>query len=367
MRRSITKPFAATLGIALVALLALPAAVFANTSGPIAQTGGMTATLPMFGSQLTVAVQLDVVGNVSAVDLDPVGTYTATKVGPHAVSFETADGTSQVKIKAKGDKLSIKAKVATLASLAGSGTWSADVFGTSEPTTVGYTIGIAPDGTPTLAIDSVVAPASIVVEQGTPTTKSSDHGSSASARISFASNGFTKKLSIKVSVKAEGGAASLSITLSGKDKQKLSGTLAELVGSHAWSGHLCDGTAVGIAYDVLADGTAVFGSATGAPATAKAGEHGFSVKFDGTKTKVKVSLSEKEDGTWSLKVSAKTDKCRKTPAVDPTVNAPIAPDAQKGGGHGGDGDHDSDKASKASRSDKSHGDQSAKSNKSDRG
>ena len=46
----------------LVALLALPAGASANTSGPIAQTGGMTTVIPLLGSSLTVAVTLDVVG-----------------------------------------------------------------------------------------------------------------------------------------------------------------------------------------------------------------------------------------------------------------------------------------------------------------
>ncbi len=81
MLRPIRRAVVAPLGIALVALLALPVAVLANTSEAIAQTGGMTVTLPMPGSGLTVEIKLDVVGNVSQVDLDPVGTYSATRSG----------------------------------------------------------------------------------------------------------------------------------------------------------------------------------------------------------------------------------------------------------------------------------------------
>lgn len=343
MLRPIRRAVVAPLGIALVALLALPVAVLANTSEAIAQTGGMTVTLPMPGSGLTVAIKLDVVGNVSQVDLDPVGTYSATRVGPHAVSFKNADGTSQVKIKARGDKLSVKASAPTLASFVGSGSWSADLFGTGTATTVGYTVGDAA-GKPTIAVDSVTAPGDIAVVQGTPKSKTGPKGSSASVRIAFSRDGFTKKLDIGISVKATGDhAASFRITLSGKDRQKLSGTLAELAGTRTWAGHLCDGTAVSFTYTVVADGTdgsVVFGTAS-APATSKAGKHGIFVRFDGTRTKVNVGLHEKKDGTWALKVSTRTPKCRHQPAADPGVNTPIDPNAGSGGGH--DGGHDGDR------------------------
>ena len=273
MHRLIHRTLAAPAAIALVCLLALPLAAFANTSEAIAQTGGMTVTLPMPGSGLSVVVQLDVVGNISQVTVDPVGTYTATKVGPHAVTFDNTDGSPQVKIKAKGDKLAVKASAPTLATLLGSGTWSADLFGTHETTNVGYTIGAATDGSPTVAIDSVAAPGDVTVVQGTPKTHSGPNGADASVKIEFSRDGFTKKLEIKVSVKAdEDIGAKLSITLSGKDKQKLSGPLADLVGTRSWAGHLCDGTAVGFTYDVVADGTVAFGAATGAPATSKTEE-----------------------------------------------------------------------------------------------
>lgn len=332
MIRMIQRTFAAPIGIALIALLALPLAAFANTSGAISQTGGMTVTLPMPGSGLSVVVKLDVVGNVSQVDLDPVGTYSATKVGPHAVTFENGDGTSQVKINAKGDKLAVKASAPTLATFLGSGTWSADLFGTGDTTTVGYTVGSA-GGAPTIAIDSVGAPGDIAVVQGTPKMKSGPKGSDASVRIDFSRDGFTKKLDIRVSVKADGEhAASLKITLSGKDKQKLSGALVDLVGTRSWSGHLCDGTAVGFTYDVVANGTIAFGTAS-APATTKVDKHGLTVKFDGTKTKVDVRLDQKKDGSWELKVSTRTDACKHTPAADPTVNTPVAPDATRSHDH----------------------------------
>ena len=56
MLKPIRRAAVVPMGIALVALLALPAAVFANTSEAIAQTGGMSVTLPMPGAGLTVVV-----------------------------------------------------------------------------------------------------------------------------------------------------------------------------------------------------------------------------------------------------------------------------------------------------------------------
>ena len=264
------------------------------------------------------------------------------------MTFDNADGNSQVKISAKGDKLAVRASAPTLATFIGSGTWSADLFGSGAVTTVGYTIAGA--GTaPTIAIGSVAAPADVVVVQGTPKTKTSSEGGSASVQIVFTREGFTKKLDIKISVKAVGArAASLKITLSGKDKQKLSGALADLIGTHSWAGHLCNGTPVAFTYDVVDPGTLVFGAATGATATNTSDEDGLVVAFDGTKTRVRVSLHKNEDGTWTLRVSTRTDKCKDTPAADPTVNTPVSPDATKSGhGDGDDNDNHGNNSDKA--------------------
>jgi len=351
MKKPTYRTLAAPLGIALVVMLALPLAALANTSEAIAQTGGMTLILPMPGTALKVDVKLDAVGNISAVDLDPVGTYLATKRGPHAVTVESGDGTSQVKINAKGDKLAVKASFATLASLLGTGTWSADLFGTHAPTSVPYTIGDV-GGEPTLALGAITGgPSDMVVTPGTPEMKSGPKGSEAKVKIEFTRDGFTKKLEIKVSVKGHGDRpATLKITLSGKDKQKLTGTLAELIalGTRTWSGHLCDGTPVSFTYSVQAPGMVVYGNDATPPATVKTHEDGdehgdesgiesgFDVRFDGTKTKVKVRLEQEEDGSWELKVDAKADKCKHTPANDPTVNAPDGPNVHLGHGHHGD-------------------------------
>lgn len=344
-------------GLTLAALLALPGAVRGDTSGPIAQTGGMTAELPLLGAPLTVAVTLDTTGNISNVDLNPVGEFAATRVGPHAVSFATTDGTVKVKIRAKGNSMSMKAAASSLDSLLGSGTWSTDMFGTGELTNVAYTVGAAADGTPTLSIDSVAAlPAGVTVGQKPVENKSGKHGSSASAWISFSFEGYTKHLLVKVSVRDEGDRpASLTFQLYGKDRQKLTGSLEELVGPHSWSGFLCDGTVATVNYSVNADGSVSFVDATPA-ATPKDGKHGFRVRFDDTRTKVSVSLFQKEDESWVLKVEGKADRCRGTDVAAPTVSTPTAPDAEVSDHHGwSKDDADSDRGGSGRHGDSDHG------------
>jgi hypothetical protein len=320
-RRSVT----GLVGLTLTALLALPAAAFANTSGPIAQTGGMTVTLPLLGNPLKVAVTLDVVGNISNVDVDPVGDFSATHVGPHAVSFATTDGSTKVSVRAMGDRMSVRASSKSLEDLLGKGTWSADLFGTGDKTNVGYTVGKAGDGSPTLSIDSVTgAPSDVTVDQKPVQTMSNDWGSSAWGRIDFTRNGFTKHLWIRVSLRKEGDRpASLSFQLSGKDRQVLTDTLANLEGTHTWTGLNCDGTPATVTFTVNADGTVSFVSAV-PPATASNTEHGFRARFDGTHSKVQVRLWQNKDGTWTLRVDARGGWwCKDTPAKAPTVNTPV--------------------------------------------
>ena len=335
----------ATVAISLVALLALPVAVLASTTGSIAQTGGMTATLPMLGSSLTVEVTLDGTGNLSQVNLDPVGTYSATKLSAHAVTFDSADGTTRVKIKAGGDRLAIKASAGSLDALVGPGTWSADVFGTGAKSTVAYTVGKAADGSPTLALGAVNAASGITAASGTPKTGSDKKAAGASVKVVFSHDGYTKTLAIRVSAEAKGDRhASLQLTLSGKDRQKLSGALADLVGSHTWSGKACDGTGVGITYDVLANGTVAYGSATGGTATVKSLDHGFSARFASLKLRVQVGLTQAKDGMYSLRTSASRGGCLHQGVPLPKVNAPVKPGADqpsdhKGTGSGGSSDH----------------------------
>ena len=334
-------------GLALVAMLVLPAAAAAAEFTSPPGTGPITATLPLFGSSLTVDVSVDDAGNLSSVALDPVGDYTATVLRPHAVQFKNTDGSVKVTISAWGGHSSLEAKAGTLAALVGSGTWKADIFKTGDPTIVHYTIGDDGAGAPTLAIDLVDAPGAIEATVGDVKTKSHGNGASARVGIEFAWNGFTKRLSVGVAVgtKHDKTAARLQITLSGRSVQKVTGPLADVLGDHTWTGKLCDGTDVSIAFQVVDDGTAngdvTFDPetfATGAEAVAKDLRHGegFVAFFKEKRAAVLVWLKKSDDGTYDLAVGSFIGKwCKGTEIANPTVNTPVAPDATSQGWWGG--------------------------------
>lgn len=315
MRRTGSRLAAGLTGVLLLGLLAFPAGAAAQTNGPIAQTGGMTAVLPLFGSPgLTVDVTLDAIGNITGVALTPTGVVTQTSSDPSVVRFANTDGTTTVKVRAKGDKLSISAKSAKLADFVGTGSWSADVFGTGVAT-VPYTIGDDGNGNPTLAIGTPTVPAGVTAVVKDPKTNTDeDEGDSASGGVVFSANGYTKTLRISIEVDRDGGAAHLRITLSGKDRQKISDSLDALVavGNRTWSAYLCDGTTQAtVTYKVNADGTVSFVSATpdSPAAVVKTSDKGFRVRFDGTKVGVAVSLHQNEDGTYTLSVKGSSGNC----------------------------------------------------------
>ncbi len=314
MKKRASRLAAGLVASLLLGLVAVPAAL-AQTNGPIAQTGGMTAVLPLFGSPgLTVAVTLDTVGNISGVALTPTGVVTETSSDPTLVKFANTDGTTKVNVRAKGDKVSISAKSAALGDFLGDGSWSANVFGTGVET-VGYTIGTDGSGNPTLAIGtpSVVAGVTAVVTDAK--TFSKEHHAFAYAGVTFTADGFVKRLSISIGVDTESGKASLRITLSGKDRQTLSDSLAALAaaGNRTWSAYLCDGTTqVTVTYKVNLDGSVSFVSATPdvPAAVVKTSDKGFRVRFDGTKVGLSASLKANADGTtYTLRVKGSSGNC----------------------------------------------------------
>jgi hypothetical protein len=334
-------------------LLAFPSGAIGNSNNPITQTGGMSATLPLMGTTLVVDVALDEVGNISGVTLNPSDTLSSTSTAKGVVKFSNADGSVKVSVKASGDKMAIKAK-ASLANLLGAGTWSANVFGTGTAT-VDYVIGKDADGNPTVTIGDITTPSGVLATMLEPKSKAStkeaeksEDRAKASAGVSFSHDGFTKRLMISISTKLPDGPAKLSIVLSGRDRQDLSGTLAELAGARTWSARLCDGTAVAVNYHVTADGTVVYDGATGAPAnvhvkkTKTAEKSGFAVRFENTKVGVKVSLKKNDDGTYSLKVTGKSGRCPEDKKVKDPVGAGKGSDSEirKGDGHRGNGHDD---------------------------
>ena len=321
-------------GALVLGLVSFPAAAAAQTNEPIAQTGGMETTLPLLGTSLTVGVSLGPTGDISGVTLTPTGTLSQTSSSATLVKFSNADGSATLKVRAAGSSLSVGAKAKTLASLVGNGTWKADVFGDGSPSTVAYTIGDDGSGKPTLAIGAINAGAGITATVDAPQTKTAKKWSTAWGGVTFARNGFVKHLAIAVTVKLADSSASLAITLSGKDRQRLEGTLAELAGSRTWSAHLCDGTAVAVAYHVTADGAVVFDSATGHPFTVKdwpggKGWHhgwfdvggdkvskvrgsvvdGLVVRFDKTRVGLAVLLVKRDGGAYALLAQGSSGSC----------------------------------------------------------
>ena len=264
------------LAVAAFLLAATPAGVAATTNPPIAQTGGMTATLPLLGTPLTVAVTLDSVGNISGVALDPSTALSKTKSGDDFVKFSNNDGTVKVTVKAIDGRLSIKAKAKTLSDLVGKGP-GLPMSSAPGRSTAYYTVGRDPSGKPTVAIGAVHPAAGVAWKLGpfvatkvTPSTaksgaadKGKAKGAHAAADGTFSWQGFTKSLTISINVAGDG-TASMAITLSGRDAQKLNGTLASLAGARTWSAHTCAGTAVSVKYHVASNGTVVYDGATGA-------------------------------------------------------------------------------------------------------
>jgi hypothetical protein len=307
MRQRLTRMGTGLAGAALVASLALPATAAATTGEPIAQTGGASATLPLLGTSLTVDVTLDSTGNITSVVLTPPDGFTETTSEATKVRFDSDDGATRVAVKAKGDRLSISARTASLADLVGSGSWSADLFATGTPSVVDYTIG-DDAGSPTLSIDAITPAAGIDAVPVPVESSTEDDEASVSGGAVFSYDGYTKRLKISVSVE-EDGTAHIRITLTGKDRQRLSGTLEELGGARTWSAHLCDGTPVTVSYHVDAGAMAVFDGATGGEVTLRPYSHGFQATFDGTKVGVKVGLTPTGDGTWALSGKGFSGRC----------------------------------------------------------
>jgi hypothetical protein len=325
-------------GVALGAvLLAFPVGVAANTNEPIAATGGMTTQIWLMGTSLSVDVTLTPVGDILAATLnsttlmDPAKTKTKTD----SVTFSNTAGTAKVSVRAKGDKLSISAK-GTLAGLVGGGTWSAKVFGTGTLATVPYKIGNVA-GTPTLHIDPAVTVGAVIATPIVPVTKTEEGKVEVKGGVTFTKDGFVKRLMISIETRGDG-LAQLKITLSGKDRQNLSGALGTLtgaVGSRTWSGHLCDGTALTVLYHVAADGTVMYDSTTsvpaGATATVRTTHDGFVVRFDKTNVSVKVELKN-VDGTYTLKVDGRSGNCGEAKGHDKGHGASQGHDKSQGHG-----------------------------------
>ena len=315
-----TRRASAVASLALVALLALPGIAFASTNPQIAATGGMTATLPILGGGVAVTVALDAAGDISGVT---VGNPALAKTSSSTdfAKFATADGKTSVTVKAAGSKMSISARVTTLADLVGTGNWSANVFGNGV-SSAQYTIGDDGSGNPTVSLTTPSPLASGVTwTPGLPGWgEHADKPASGAVAVAggqFTDKGLTKTLKVMVAVhKGENGgpgSASLKITLTGRDAQSLTGSLADLAaaGQRTWSAYLCDGTTkVTVTYHVNADGTIGYDGATGGTAIQKSVPGGaLVVFFQGTRVGLAVGLRNNGDGTSTLKVRGMSGFC----------------------------------------------------------
>ena len=326
--------WSATLGVLTgVGALALAGTASAATNQPIAQTGGAEATITLLGVPLNVGVELNEdTGDITAVNVTDAGgaaaAMTATKVTPTKVKFvSNTDGSTQVSVSARNNKMSIGVKTSALANLVGSNTWAADVFGTGAKSSVAYTIG-NDGGAPTFAFGTV-SPASGITANELGSWNGGDDDDehlSAGGRIEFTNDGFRKVLTVMVNVSEDDdgpGRASLRITLTGRNVQRKS--LAELAGDKTWTGLLCDGTTrATINYNVGTDGTLTVKGTTPEGTTAENGRKGISVRFPtGDKVSIRVSTPEEGAAALSIKVSGRrcTNPAAKTP---PKVNVSTA-------------------------------------------
>jgi hypothetical protein len=303
-------------------LLAIPGLAAAHTTESIAETGGMSVDLVLPGVGLVFNVLLDEFGNIDSVEVVDPTLDPAPESQAHRARFELDEDGTRISVSARKHKLRSKVKVATLEDLLGDHQWSAVLFpeASDAPTSVDFTIDMEAAGEPSITVTNIAGlPAGAVSE----ILSSDEDEDEVEVKIEFSLDGVTKTL--KIEVEAEGDdddkdevGATLKIELRGKDRQRLEAVAADsLVGSHVWSGLLCDGTTVGVDYDIAAAGTVTIGDVRFDGETVSEGfrvkdrENGFMVRFGESRARLKVKLSQNDDGTWDLKVDSKTtEKCK---------------------------------------------------------
>ena len=316
-----------------------------------------TVTLPLFGAPLTIGITTGPGGALATVTVDPATGNTATSASPHKVVFQSANpkdltgDPARVVIKSKHGGQSVSARAGSLADFIGKpGGWSGDVFGDGTTSTVAFTIAAAADGGPDITGVTATGAANVIgaVERSTG-EGDDDEGTEMSARVSIkftnAAGDQSRTLSIKVKVEDDDGetSAKLSISLG-----RINGVEGKAVGSHTWTGLLCDNTPASIAYTVAADGTITLGAITPAGATSSIDEGKTTVTF-ATGEQVRIKVSD-HDGAMTVSVKEKI-RCD---SADPTFNGSSVPttvddnndnnDNHQGGGgdNHGHGDHAGD-------------------------
>ena len=350
MKRHVIGVAAAVLGTMLMG------GVVATQTAAAAAPVPTTVTLPLFGAPLTIGITTGPGGALSAVTVDPATGVTATEASPHKVVFQSANPTNptadpaRVVIKSKHGGQSVSARAGTLAQVSGPGSWSGDVFGTGAASSVKFAIAgtdLSPDITGTTATPAAGVTAVVgTVEHSTGEGDDSE-GNEMSVRVSVtftnATGDQSRTLSIKVKVGTdEDGNTSAKVSVS---LGRINGVEGKAVGSHTWTGLLCNNTPASIAYTVAADGTITLGTITPAGATSSIDEGKTTVTF-ATGEQVRIKVSD-HDGAMTVSVKEKI-RCN---SADPTFNGSSVPttagdnndnnDNHQGGGgdNHGHGDH----------------------------
>lgn len=347
MKRRLIGVAASVLGIVLIGGISVQHAAAAD---PVPTT----VTLPLFGAPLTIDITTGPGGNLTDVSVDSANPTVATQLKPRKVVFQSTSAAdpsadpAKVVVKSKHGGQSVSARAGTLADVSGDGSWSGDVFGDGNASTVKFVIGgtdAAPDITLTAA--DVTAAAGLTVDVGPVqhSTGDDEDESSASARVSVTfttaagDQSRTLKIAVKVETDDDGDtSAKVSVSLGGIKGEFVDA--ASAVGTHHWSGLLCDGTTATIDFDVAIDGSV--SNVVTNPTTAD-------VKTDGGKIDVRFSHNERvrikvSEDNGQIKISV-GEKIRCHDAANPTTNVPTSvkgdheDDDQDADHQGQDGDH----------------------------
>ena len=316
-----------------------------------------TVTLPLFGVPLTIDITTGPGGALTDVSVDPADNTVATQLRPHKVVFHSANPAdptadpAKIVVRSKHGGQSVSARVGSLADITGPGSWSGDVFGDGNASSVTFTIG-GTDAAPDITGTAATPAAGITAEVGTVehSTGDDDDESSASARVSVmfttAAGDQSRTLTIKVKVETDDDgdtSAKLSISL-GRIKG-VAIDAAAAAGPHTWTGLLCDGSTATINYTVATDGSV--SDITTTPDTATVKTHGgkVDVRFSHNE-RVRIKVRE-QDGLIKISIDEKI-RCH---SEDPTTNVSTSTkgdDDQQGDddhqgdedGHDGHGDND---------------------------
>lgn len=296
-------------------------------------------TLTLVGTPLVASVTTDAGGGLVDVTLEPAEGYDPAAARPNKVAFVNEDAGVSVKVSAKHGGERVEARAGSLADISGDSGWSGDVFDSGETTNVGFTVGAADDGGPTITDVTVESPLENTVGE----VQRNAEGGFQSARVSieFTGSGQTRVLTIKAATftgRDGETKSSLKVGLSRTHGRLLAD--GEAVGAHSWSGQLCDGTAAGFTYTV-----SEAGEIADVVATPEA-----EVGVDGGRAKVafsdreRVSIKVRGEGA---EMTVGTDERIRCDRTDPTVNGEEVdlPDGGWGdGNHGGGnwGGHDGD-------------------------